>query len=1039
MTDEHCFISYSHKDADNFGYQLANELEAGNPYIDTWFDKRDILPGETWDEKVPDAIKTCKCFLFVATEKSIDGDSVCADEWDLALRYKKPILILKIQKDVEPPFRLRKRQWIDLSENFKAGMAKLRKAIERLDSPDGQLQILRDRLSDANRDLPEARTDEEKARILDEIDSLNAEIRAKEIANKDPEKAKKQIRKNINAGLENDRQPLNSTGRKQRSKYINPRPGSIPDYFEGRLIETQEIADFLSNDFQRIMTIIGRAGSGKTVLSCRVLRSLEDGKFPNNIGEFKVGGIVYLSEIGDYKINVANIFSGLIQLIEPNKADKIKELYREGTVSIDEKIRALLKALPNLAILLLDNFENLLDNDDNIFDEELNNAIKTILHSDSNFLKVIITTRTLPRQMSMTEPARQYIKHLEEGLPSPFAENVLRKLDKDGRAGLRDANNELLGQVRQATLGYPRALEAFYSIICVDRYSSPEELIAEGIPETVVEKYVGEAFSRLDSKSQKIMQVLAIYNRPVSYAAADFVLQFHALGVNSAQLLERLVSMHFIRRETKRYFLHPADREYALSRIPVGNYDQRIGQGARARVWDQHSLTLRAADYFVEVRKPCDEWKNLDDLTPQLAEFDLRCAAHDYETAAIILSVIDFDYLLLWGHYRLILELHLRLKNKLEAKELILENLYSIGTGYRYLGITNEAIKVFEDGLNNAHLSKDTRWENVFLGSVGIAYSDLGYETKAMEFHIRALESSKINKYRNGEAADLGNIGVCYGVIGQISKAIKYHEEALNINRENENLRGEGSDLSNLGKCYFELGDVQKAIEYFKQALIIRRKIGDKKGEAIDIEKIGYSLATLGEYGEAKDNIEQAILIADEISFQSMQKFGRLRLSYLYLFQNDLINSRATVEAAIQYDVPKYNHNTTVLYGIIDLQQGEKESANDAFIKSIAQADEILAKTSEYYEALDAKGLALCGLALTTGDIHLKDDFHLQAIEAFRAARKIAPHAGIVNSVLRLFDELAKCDTEGILKDVRQAVEGKEPPSRPSPEAGEGE
>ncbi len=251
MADEHCFISYSHKDADDFGYQLANELEGGNPYIDTWFDKRDILPGETWDEKVPEAIKTCKCFLFAATEKSIGGDSVCSDEWDLALRYKKPILILRLQKDVEPPFRLRKRQWIDLSSNFKAGMAKLRQAIQRLDSPGGQIQILKDRLAEANRDLPDAKTEEEKSRILDEIYSLNAEIKANESFIRDPEKVKKQTRKNIDAGLEWDRQPINSTSGKTSSKFVNPRPGTIPDYFEGRLIETQEIAGFLHNRLYR--------------------------------------------------------------------------------------------------------------------------------------------------------------------------------------------------------------------------------------------------------------------------------------------------------------------------------------------------------------------------------------------------------------------------------------------------------------------------------------------------------------------------------------------------------------------------------------------------------------------------------------------------------------------------------------------------------------------------------------------------------------------------------------------------------------------
>lgn len=51
--------------------------------------------------------------------------------------------------------------------------------------------------------------------------------------------------------------------------------------------------------------------------------------------------------------------------------------------------------------------------------------------------------------------------------------------------------------------------------------------------------------------------------------------------------------------------------------------------------------------------------------------------------------------------------------------------------------------------------------------------------------------------------------------------------------------------------------------------------------------------------------------------------------------------------------------------------------------------------------------------------------YRQQAIEAFKQARKIAPHAGVVKSVGRLFDELVKCDTDGLLINVRDAVEGK--------------
>ena len=38
--------------------------------------------------------------------------------------------------------------------------------------------------------------------------------------------------------------------------------------------------------------------------------------------------------------------------------------------------------------------------------------------------------------------------------------------------------------------------------------------------------------------------------------------------------------------------------------------------------------------------------------------------------------------------------------------------------------------------------------------------------------------------------------------------------------------------------------------------------------------------------------------------------------------------------------------------------------------------------------------------------------------------RKIASHAGVVKSVLRLFDELVKCEGGEILKDVREVIAG---------------
>ena len=187
-------------------------------------------------------------------------------------------------------------------------------------------------------------------------------------------------------------------------------------------------------------------------------------------------------------------------------------------------------------------------------------------------MKVILTTRVAPRGLLLVQPERQRRLDLDEGLNSPFAEQVLRARDPGGRLGLKTAPDALLGEARQRTRGYPRALEALAAILAADRNTTLPELLAETgeLPGNVVEVLVGEAFSRLDAPAQQVMQALAIYTVPVPPVAVDYLLQPHRPAVDAAPVLSRLVNMQFVRREAGRYHLHQVDRDYALSRVPAG-------------------------------------------------------------------------------------------------------------------------------------------------------------------------------------------------------------------------------------------------------------------------------------------------------------------------------------------------------------------------------------------------------------------------------------------------------------------------------------
>jgi hypothetical protein len=157
------------------------------------------------------------------------------------------------------------------------------------------------------------------------------------------------VAESIAAGLERERQPERPAGGEARTKFINPPPAPVPGYFQDRFSKTELIAGFLRDEGLRVLTVVGRAGIGKTAMVVRLLRALERGQLPDDLGPFPVAGIVYLSQAGSRRVSFPNLFADLCRLLPAAEAGPLDALYRDPKVAAGDKMRSLLAALPAAA------------------------------------------------------------------------------------------------------------------------------------------------------------------------------------------------------------------------------------------------------------------------------------------------------------------------------------------------------------------------------------------------------------------------------------------------------------------------------------------------------------------------------------------------------------------------------------------------------------------------------------------------------------------------------------------------------------------
>ena len=863
-------------------------------------------------------------------------------------------------------------------------------------------------------------------------------------------------RARIDSGIAREQVPAEPQPVRE-SKFVNPPPAVAPTWFQDRQAETGLLAKYVTDPGIAMVTVAGRGGIGKTAMVCRLLKDLEAGHIPDvegNYAQITVGGIVYLSSKGVHQVDYPTLVADLLRLLPAEDAQRLQLMYRDPQHSPAKLMLAVLEAFPagQQVVVLLDNLESVMNaQQESLSEPALAEALAAVLTGPAHAVTAIATTRVTPTALLKVEPSRQRQLPLDKGLGSPDAQIVLRELDDDGRLGLRDADDALLDGLRAHTRGFPRALEAVKAILDGDPTLTPRDLLdrTRGLPEDqVVRVLVGEAYDLLDIPGKQVMQALAVFPVPVSAIGVDFLLRPVNPTTDAAPVLTRLVRRQLVRFHDGLYHLHPVDRGYARREIPPG------GPGDAPAAFTLADLRVRAADYYAQIRAPRESWRTLEDVRPQLAEFELRCATGDYDTAAVVLTDIDFDYLRMWGHYRTLLELHGRIHGRISDPALNAGHLAGLGLCHLRLGDYRQAIDLLTQALAFFRDTSNRQAEGSVLGGLGLCRFSLGDYRQAIDLHTQAVAIAHETGDRPLEGNELGNLGNCHYFLGDYRRAIDLYTQSLAIARETGDRPVEGNGLGNLGNCRFSLGDYRRAIDLYTQSLAIARDIGYRELEGNELGNLGVCHARLGDYrraidlhtqslatardtghrrneasalnylgsarlasgepSEAVTLLEQAVAVADSTGEIERAAQARSGLARAHLQLSDPAAALAAITVVRDMPYPAEKPMARLLEGLALVELHRADEAVPAFTGALTAADALLALADSNVAARQARALALAGLAVTVDPARATE-----AAEAF--ARAITTATGVAADTQNILRMITAHDKSGVLTELGAA------------------
>ena len=389
------------------------------------------------------------------------------------------------------------------------------------------------------------------------------------------------------------------------------------------------------------------------------------------------------------------------------------------------------------------------------------------------------------------------------------------------------------------------------------------------------------------------------------------------------------------------------------------------------------------------------EWASIQDLEPQLAEFDLRCRAGQYDAAALLLLAIGFKYLRSWGHVRMVIEMHERLRGRVADKATDAQCLGILGTGY---------------------------WDE---GDLSRASADLQ----------TCLAITEQVHGPNAGAAWWCDLGCCLGSMGRFEESLAAHARAMDIDLRTGDWSGIAIDIHNSAECYGEVGWTDLALKTVDVALDAIAVVDPgERGTSMRANRMPTKACLLvdaGRWVEASDLADEALRMAQSINYGVGTARAGYYLALAALSAGDLKKADAAARVSLDTQYPRLRFAVLMVRGIVALQSNDRVEAAEHFALCQSACEDLLSRSDAHHLASQHLALARCGLFVCgqAADVKVAKDI-------LTHGATLRQYPGIRSRCLHLLRMIAAHDATRQLSRLALLIEGdvNNLPSPPPPD-----